>query len=328
MNFKKKLTITSIALASTIALAACGQQSAGAGDVVATGNSVEVTNEELTQEMKKLTGDQVLQQLILTDIFEAEVGEDRVKELQEESETSTAALIAQYGGEEQFMSVIQAAGYDEKEDYTEALYYLSLMNEAIAKSIDIADEEVQAAYDEYQPPIEASHILVETEEEAQTIIDELNNGGDFAELAKEHSLDATAENGGALGEVSRGQMVKEFEDAAFALGEGEVSKEPVQSEFGYHIIKVTAKPEKGSLEEEKEQLTKTLRLSKLSDPVVVQTIVSNLIEAYNIDISDEDLADALDAFKVEEPAEESSAPAESSTESASEETTSEESSAE
>ena len=85
--------------------------------------------------------------------------------------------------------------------------------------------------------VSARHILVETAEEAQEIIDQLNDGADWAELAAEHSLDSSnKDNSGDLGWFGRGVMVEPFETAAFALEPGTISAEPVQTDFGYHII--------------------------------------------------------------------------------------------
>lgn len=86
--------------------------------------------------------------------------------------------------------------------------------------------------------IRASHILVEKQSQALKVLEELKAGGDFRELAKKYSTCPSGKRGGDLGQFGRGQMVREFEQAAFALKQGEVS-EPVKSQFGYHVIKRT-----------------------------------------------------------------------------------------
>ncbi len=88
--------------------------------------------------------------------------------------------------------------------------------------------------------VRASHILVPNLQAAQKVLHELKNGKDFGELAKEFSTCPSRENDGDLGFFGKGQMVKEFEEAAFSMKVGELS-EPVKTEFGYHIIKVTDK---------------------------------------------------------------------------------------
>jgi peptidyl-prolyl cis-trans isomerase C len=84
----------------------------------------------------------------------------------------------------------------------------------------------------------ASHILVEKQSQALKILEELKAGGDFRELAKKYSTCPSGKKGGDLGQFGRGQMVREFEQATFALKVGETSQ-PVKTQFGYHIIKRT-----------------------------------------------------------------------------------------
>ena len=86
--------------------------------------------------------------------------------------------------------------------------------------------------------IRASHILVKTEEEAKKLLEEIKNGADFAKLASEHSMCPSGRDGGDLRFFGRGMMVKPFEDAAFALKKGEISQ-PVETQFGWHLIKLT-----------------------------------------------------------------------------------------
>ena len=88
--------------------------------------------------------------------------------------------------------------------------------------------------------IRASHILVNTEEEANNLYNEILNGSDFSQVAQEKSLCPSGQNGGDLGFFGKGVMVKPFEDAAFSLEVGELSN-PVQTQFGWHLIKVTDK---------------------------------------------------------------------------------------
>tara|TARA_R110002012_G_scaffold195994_2_gene364244 strand:+ start:2681 stop:3517 length:837 start_codon:yes stop_codon:yes gene_type:complete len=107
----------------------------------------------------------------------------------------------------------------------------------------VSDEALQAAYDaeygnmEAQPEFNASHILVETEEEAQALIEALDGGADFAELAQEKSTGPSGPNGGQLGWFGPGMMVPEFENAVAGMEPGEVSA-PVQTQFGWHVIKL------------------------------------------------------------------------------------------
>lgn len=87
--------------------------------------------------------------------------------------------------------------------------------------------------------IKASHILVEKQSQAFKILSDLNDGAKFEDLAKQHSTCPSGKRGGNLGAFGRGQMVKPFEKAAFDLKVGETTKEPVKTQFGYHLIKRT-----------------------------------------------------------------------------------------
>ena len=94
-----------------------------------------------------------------------------------------------------------------------------------------------------EPEVRARHILVETEDEAKTVLAELKKGADFAELAKSKSKDPGSADGGDLGYFTKDQMVPEFSEVAFKLDKGALS-DPVKSQFGWHIIKVEDKRER------------------------------------------------------------------------------------
>ncbi|WCG38189.1 peptidylprolyl isomerase [Aerococcus urinaeequi] len=349
MMISKKFKLTSIALLSTVALAACSTGSSDGSSAVATGDGVEVTNEELQAELKSTYGNTVLQELIMEEVFVNEVGDDRAKELKEEATTEVETLVATYGGEDEFNTVLASSGFSDREDYEHQVYYYKLMSESVSKYIEVTDEEIQTAYDDYTPSFTVSHILVDDEKTANDLIAQLDDGADFAELATENSTDtASAEKGGSLGEVNADSGLDEtFFAAAQELAEGEYTTTPVETDYGYHIIKMDEKPEKGSLEDETEQLKESITAEKLTDSTLVAGIVSDIMTAHNIDIKDDDLKTALDdviiteeeqesldaeaesaAAASESAASESAASSEESTESSSEESTSEESSTE
>jgi len=103
----------------------------------------------------------------------------------------------------------------------------------------ISDEELKKLYDEQVPKgneYKARHILVEDEEAAKKLIVELDGGADFSELAKEHSTGPSGKTGGELGWFSPQQMVAPFSEAAATLEKGSYTKQPVKTQFGWHII--------------------------------------------------------------------------------------------
>ncbi|WFP64750.1 peptidylprolyl isomerase [Mesorhizobium sp. WSM4904] len=145
------------------------------------------------------------------------------------------------------------SGLDKDADFQRRMAFLqqrALHGEVVEKEVvnKVTDAEVRARYDQEianTPPvneIHARHILVKTKEEAEAIIKQLDGGADFQKLANEHTSDPSGKsNGGDLGWFGPGQMVPEFDKAAFALDVGKYSKEPVQSQFGWHVIKVEDK---------------------------------------------------------------------------------------
>ncbi len=149
---------------------------------------------------------------------------------------------------------------------------------------ELTEADIQAEYDaiygEAEPVVEynAAHILLETEEEAQAIIDQLAEGADFAELAAENSIGPSGPNGGALGWFGAGMMVPEFEEAVFGLETGEVSA-PVQTQFGWHVVLLNETREQPlpTLEEVGAEIEDTLRRAR------VDARLQELTEAATID---------------------------------------------
>ena len=133
-----------------------------------------------------------------------------------------------------------------------------LINYAGEKAIASArvdEAEVKAYFDENpdqftaEESVNASHILVKTEDEAKDILAEINEGKiTFEDAAKKYSSCPSKDNGGNLGDFGRGQMVPEFDKAVFEMAEGEITAEPVKTQFGYHLIKLVKKNEAQPME--------------------------------------------------------------------------------
>ncbi len=125
---------------------------------------------------------------------------------------------------------------------TDQVLQNALLTKAIGPSV--SDAALHAKYDAEiankpgEEEVHARHILVDSEDAAKKIIDQLNKGADFATLAKANSKDPAAQNGGDLGFFKKADMVPEFADAAFALKPGQVTQTPVKTQFGWHVIKL------------------------------------------------------------------------------------------
>lgn len=177
-----------------------------------------------------------------------------------------------------------------------------LANQAIGAIAEAAvtDEALQAAYEEAFASVEpatefnASHILVETEEEAQALVIELEGGADFAELAMEKSTGPSGPNGGSLGWFGQGAMVEPFELAVTEMEVGAISA-PVQTQFGWHVIKLneTRLAEAPPLEAVRAELVDQLQRA------AVDARIAELTEAGGVDRS---AADALDPTVLNDPA--------------------------
>src|SRR5699024_1535522 len=181
--------------------------------------------------------------------------------------------------------------------------------EDIDKELEDLKEQVGDELKEYDDrmntEIEARHILVEDEDKAKDIKKKLDDGEDFAKLAKKHSIDeGSAEEGGDVGYFSVGSMVAEFEDAAFTMEKGEIS-DPVQSDFGYHIIEVLDIKESdediGSFEDNKDEIRRKIAEQKVDEEAAAEKI-DKLLDDADIDIKEEDLEDIFEEDEQEMPA--------------------------
>ncbi|CAH2214067.1 peptidylprolyl isomerase [Tepidibacter aestuarii] len=193
-------------------------------------------------------------EITVTDVDSAlhSLGPQRAMQFQ--SEEGRKKLLEDLINQELFYLNAIENNADEEEEFKNEMKKIKenfLKQYAIGKllsNVKVEETEAKEFYEnnkeQFKSPegVQASHILVEDEAQAKEILAEINNGLSFEDAAKKYSKCPSNERGGDLGLFSKGQMVPEFENAAFSMEKGEIS-EPVKTQFGYHIIKLTDKKE-------------------------------------------------------------------------------------
>ena len=213
-------------------------------------------------------------------------------------------VSSQFSSKDEFLQRLSVEGYTE-ESYLQHIKQLvsarKYLDEVGANAGDIAEQDIHAFYvnnpDKFQAPelVRAQHILLQlgagandeakqkARKEMQAILEQARTGADFAQLARQYSQDASAANGGDLGYFPKGRMVKPFEDAAFELNDGEIS-DIVETQFGFHIIKVIEHRPAGDIPETmaQEQIRTYLQAQKQRE--VVDQEVNRLRAAADIEV--------------------------------------------
>ena len=316
-KFKKFLLI----LCCLVLITGCGnvKLSNGENAAVTFKNDEGISSDEIYEELKKAYGAEALINMIDNYLLNKEYDEtseekkyikdtiSSIKEYAAQSNVSYLDYISNYYNtktEEAFKNLVSLS------------YRRNLWSKDYAKTL-VSDKQIKEYYNDYTiGDIEASHILISTQatsdmtddekdnlnsealKKAKEVIVKLNNGEDFAELAKEYSDDtASAKDGGKLGYFNRGEMVSAFEEAAVALKVGEYSKTPVKSEFGYHIIYKTDQKEKPELDSVKDDIIEKIASELLSsDSTLYAKSLIALREKYEMTIKDSVLKDGYDSI--------------------------------
>ncbi|HLR41998.1 MAG TPA: peptidylprolyl isomerase [Pseudogracilibacillus sp.] len=281
----KKLVVAASLSLGLVGLSACS----GGGETVVDSDAGKITKEEFYEALQDESGAEVLTQLISLKVLE-----DKYDVSDDDVNAEIDSIKEQVGDD--FESVLEMQGLTEEALKKEIRNGL-LQEAAVTDGIEVSDEEIEQYYENMKTEVKASHILVEDEETANKVKKELDDGGDFKKLAKKYSTDdSNKDDGGDLGFFTVGTMVPEFEEKAFAMKKDELS-DPVQSDFGYHIILVTDKKESeeeiGSLEEEKEEIRRTIIESKV-DPQAAMGKIQELIDEANVKIKIDKFENILD----------------------------------
>lgn len=223
----------------------------GFGGLAGEAEGVKITKQDLYEELLDrfeqmgYTPAELVDTMITDRLVMAEIEKANITVSEEELEAEIDALIASFGSREYFEMALAQYGYTE-DSLKEELKLQLQLEKIIEPMIDAREETIRAYYEDHldyfaitPEQVRASHILLETKEEAESVLQQLNNGADFAELARTLSQDpGSRDAGGDLDYFERGVMHFEFEEAAFALEKGETSG-VVESPSGFHIIRVT-----------------------------------------------------------------------------------------
>jgi len=256
----------------SVVMGSSKQSMTDADVAIATVNGQPITRQDFYIALSELAGRPVLDQLIGEMLIDQAAAQAGVSVSKEEVELEFEAVRQQVGPD---FEILLAQYGMTADDLRKNLKIGLLVFKVSTKDVVVTDEQIATYYDEHTAEFEspemvkASHILVDTEAEAQAALDRIRAGADFGEVAVAVSMDPmTAPNGGDLGFFAPGEMVKEFEDAAFALHTGEISG-IVRTDYGYHIIQVTdrVEPRRASFDEVSGKIERLLRSAHAAKPV-------------------------------------------------------------
>ncbi|RWS44463.1 peptidylprolyl isomerase [Bacillus mycoides] len=275
---KKKLFMGTVIACMALTLSACGSS-----ENVATSKVGNVTEKELSKELRQTYGKSTLSQMMLNKALL-----DKYEVSDEEAKKQVEAAKEQMG--DKFKVALEQVGLKNEDELKERMKPEIALEKAIRATV--TDKDVK---DNHKPEMKVSHILVKDEKTAKEVKEKINNGEDFTALAKQYSEDTgSKEQGGEIAGFAPGQTVKEFEEAAYKLDAGQVS-EPIKTSYGYHIIKVTDKKELKPFDEVKDTIRKDLEQQRLQDPTGKwkQQVINDLLKEADIKVTDNEFKDTF-----------------------------------
>ncbi|WP_283678293.1 peptidylprolyl isomerase PrsA [Lentilactobacillus sp. Marseille-Q4993] len=284
----KKWLIALAGVLLSFTLVACGSKT------VATTDGGKITESAYYSSLKSTSsGKQVLQQMILNTVLQDQYGK-KVKDSKVNAEFNK--YKKQYGSS--FNSVLQQNGMTAaglKKDIRSNL----LLQEAVRDNIKVTDKDLQKQFKSYQPKVTVNQILVSKKSTAETVISQLKKGKSFSSLAKKYSTDSATKNkGGRISpfDNTNTSLDSDFKEAAFKLKNGEYTKKPVKTQYGYQVIQMVNHPDKGTYKDHKSELKDQIVTDKLQDSSTVRSVVSKVLKKGNVNIQDKDLQNVLSDY--------------------------------
>ena len=276
---KKKIMLVSFAVICTILLTGCGNAKLKNGeDVAITVNGTNITANDIYKKLRDKYGISTALDMVDKEILDT-IYKDNAT-IEKQAANQIESLKSQYS--DSWDETLKNAGYESENDLKEYFILNYQRNQAIEDQIkdSIKDDEIKKYYEENTDD--------EAKKKAEEIIKKLDKGEDFDTLAKENSDDTgSKEKGGDLGYFNKGDMVEEFETAAYKLKVNEYTKEPVKTTYGYHIILKTGEKDKPKLKEVKSNIIETLTKEKLeNDKTLEVTALDDLRKSYGLKFKD------------------------------------------
>lgn len=281
-------------------------------EVAASIKGKKITADDLYKELKKQYGTNEMINLIDDYIANKEIKTDNETKEYANSQLNQMKMQYQSSGQD-FNAALTSAGYKNEDAFKEVLILDYKKQKVVEKFLkkELTDEEIKKYYDnEIFGAMTAKHILIKPDvaddasdkekekaekaakKKAEELIEKLNNGEDFEKLAKKNSDDAgTKGKGGLFSDFEKDEVVTEFWDACMKLKDGEYTKEPVKSDYGYHVILRVSQKAKPKLKTVKDEIKDTLVEDKLNDDKNLSNKTWDRIrkEKYKLKISDSDL---------------------------------------
>ncbi|GAF39622.1 peptidylprolyl isomerase [Agrilactobacillus composti DSM 18527 = JCM 14202] len=263
-------------------------------NTVATTKGGKITKDDYYNEMKKSSaGKSTLQTMIITQVLEDQYGK-KVSDKQVTKEYNK--YKDQYGSS--FSSLLQQNGMTTA-SFKKNIRTNLLTEAALKANKKVTNANLKTQWKSYEPKVTVAHIVVSSEDAANDIINQLNSGAKFADLAKKSSTDsATKNNGGKLPAFDNTDtsMDSATKKAAFKLKNGEYTKTPVKTESGYEVIEMIKNPGKGKMSDHTAELKTQLYNKWMQDSTVMQGVIAKSLKKGNVSIKDNDMKDILAGY--------------------------------
>ena len=284
----KKVLVGLAGALLSVSLVACGDKT------VAVTNGGKITQSEYYSSMKNTSnGKQVLQQMILDKVLNKEYGN---KVSSSEVNAQYNQYKSQYGSE--FETLLEQQGLTTT-SFKNQLKSNLLLKAAVRANISYSTADLKKQFKSYQPKVTVNEILVSDKKTAEKVISELKDGKKFSDLAKKYSKDTSNKN--KSGRVTPfdntdSSIDSAFRKAAYKLSNGEYTKTPVKTQYGYQIIQMVNHPKKGSYSDHINDLKDQIATSKMSDSTTLKSVVTKVLKNGGVEIKDKDLQNILSSY--------------------------------